>query len=118
VTHQTFSIGEKALLLASPPGTTFGRVTPYFGTELTVVSALHEAHDCEGGYAYTCTTFDGRWLECIPEALQKLPPQDPAFLKFRDELVRANALDAEPPVLEPRHPAIVALLDFIGQSAP
>lgn len=44
-------------------------------------------------------------------------PQDPAFVKFRDQFVRDFDIVTEPPVLEPRHPSIMALLEFIGQGS-
>lgn len=109
----TFHPGDPALVRDDPRLPIIA--LPYVGTVVTVRSELTQHPDVDGLDCYRIECFDGTPALVAPWLLQKLPPSDPAYLKFRDQFVREFALDAEPPVLEPRHPAIVSMLQLIGQ---
>lgn len=109
----TFRIGEKALLLPCPERYSRGLAALYFGTTVTVKAELQTAPGAEGGFVYDVETFDGHGMLVVPRLLQKLPPSDPAFVKWRDALVREFAMDAR---VRATHPAIVGMLELVGQS--
>jgi hypothetical protein len=107
----TFHIDEKALLLPSDLVSERHIFAGYFGTEVTVKSALRRTGmDCEGGRYYEVETFDGNRLAVVPWLLQKLPPPPPNWnaIAARDDLVRDEKRPAQ-------LPAITSLLQLVGQ---
>ena len=91
MSYDTFHINEKAILLPAPLRKTTGLAPIYFGTEVTVVSALLPVRGCEGGHAYTVETYDGELLQVVPKLLQKKPRSDNKPALDSDETPNAPA---------------------------
>lgn len=110
-----FHIGEIAILcnLRAPGSRHNGRECEVLALPQPVdyLSPLNGKWTKAGCYKIR---YLGHIWQCRPEWLRR-PPLDPAYVKFRDQFAREFALDAEPPVLEPRHPSITAMLQLIGQ---
>lgn len=101
-----FHIGDIAVIVKAAP--MFSR---YLNTDCEIIGygpggpCEYEIRCCDGFVVFGDRT-------CLRKRRR---PLDPAFVKFRDQLVREFAMDPTRQIRMP-HPAITSLLDLVGQS--